>query len=109
MAKDIGSFEIKTDYSREDWRADEEYQLTQLREQLQAANSGELVGEVVRWQRADGYAQYMVASQKPLQLVHLAVGDAWSVEDALIRGLRLTDIRKMVERERGLKKLFATA
>lgn len=66
----------------------------------------DLVGEVLRWGRGDGYAQYMVWRQQPLQLIHLETGDAWAVEEALIRGLRVGDVRRMVESERRLQELF---
>lgn len=54
-----------------------------------------LLGKVLRWQRADGYAEYMVWNTKPLTLMHLPVGDAWSVETPLIRGLNLADVEEM--------------
>ena len=38
---------------------------------------GKNVGETIRFQHADGYAEYMVFSMKPLKLIHLNVGDAW--------------------------------
>jgi hypothetical protein len=66
----------------------------------------DLVGEIVRWGRGDGYAQYIVWNTKPLELVWLEIGDAWSIEEALIRGLRLSDIKAMVNSERNLAKLF---
>jgi hypothetical protein len=69
--------------------------------------TGELVGEVVRFQIADGYAQYMVWTEKPLALVHLPIYDAWSIPTAHARGLRLTDIRAMVQRENNLRAIFA--
>lgn len=109
MAKETrDSIVITTDYMADDWRADEENQLARISARVRSDAEGDLVSEIVRWQRADGYAQYMVISQKPLVLSHLHIGDGYSVEPALIRGLRLADIREMVERERGLKELFAS-
>lgn len=66
----------------------------------------DMIGEIIRFQRADGYAQYMIWDTKPLQLVWLELGDAYGVEEALIRGLRLEDVKQMVERERALRDLF---
>lgn len=71
-----------------------------------AMAQGELVGEILRWQRADGYALYMIVKQKPLTLAHIELGDAYSIEAPLIRGLNLADVREMVGRERALKELF---
>jgi len=56
---------------------------------------------------ADGYAQYMVECEKPLRLIHLPFGDAYSAGPVWERGLRITDVRQMVQRDKGLAKLFA--
>ena len=66
-----------------------------------------IVGEIVRTPRADGYAQYLVLSTRPLELVHLPVGDAWRADPAWIRGLRLSDVRKMIEDDKELHALFS--
>jgi hypothetical protein len=55
---------------------------------------------------ADGYAQYLVWSSKPLSLIHLPIGDAWHAPAALIRGLRVTDIRNLAKAEAALERLF---
>ena len=68
----------------------------------------ELVGEILSWPRADGYAQYMIINEKPFTIAHLNIGDAWHVEGALIRGLRLEEARQMVERRVELKKIFSS-
>lgn len=109
--------ELLTSYSV-DFVAGEEWQENIVRQEngiaalskaLKLASGGELAGEEIAWQRADGYARYLVAREEPLQLIHLAVGDAWSVEDALIRGLTLDDVRDLVERRRAISDLFADA
>jgi hypothetical protein len=90
------------------YQAREDKYLNDLREMARKRVPGNpLVGEILRWGRGDGYAQYMVWNTKPLQLVWLEIGDAWSIEDALIRGLNLTDVKRMVEGERRLRELFA--
>lgn len=80
-------------------KIEDEY-VARLASMARQNGTSDLLGEVVRWQVADGYASYIVWNTKPLQLVHVAVGDAYSVEDALIRGLRVPDIRKRVEGDR---------
>lgn len=65
-----------------------------------------ILGEIIRFGRGDGYAEYMVWSVKPLQLIWIQLGDAWSVEAALIRGLTLTEVRRMVAAEKKLGELF---
>jgi hypothetical protein len=66
-----------------------------------------LLGEVIRFPRGDGYAQYLVWRTRPLELIWLEVGDSWSVEEALERGLRLTDVHSMVEAQKRIRQLFS--
>jgi hypothetical protein len=66
-----------------------------------------LLGATIRFQRGDGYAQYMVWNTRPLELIWLQLGDAWSVEPALIRGLCITDIKQMVERDERIRAFVA--
>lgn len=63
-----------------------------------------LVGKIAKFPVADGYAMYMVYSTRPLELIHLAVGDAWHYEH-IIR-LTLEDIKENIERQEALTKLF---
>lgn len=60
--------------------------------------SGELAGELWYYPVGDGSAQYVVYTQRPLALIHLPVGDAWSIPDVVRRGLTVTDIRQRVAR-----------
>lgn len=62
----------------------------------QSVDSDALVGEILRVGYADGYAQYVVIGTKPVQLMHLAVFDAWDIPTWQARGLRLTDVRRMI-------------
>ncbi len=39
--------------------------------------NAEYIGEGFRIPMGDGYAQYVVLSIKPLQMIHLEIGDAW--------------------------------
>lgn len=67
-----------------------------------------LIGKEIAFQRADGYARYMIWDTKPLTLIHLELLDAYSVEPALIRGLNLAEVAEMVAREERLQSFFAT-
>jgi hypothetical protein len=80
---------------QEHQKAEDDY-VQKLADALKAQRPGNLVGRVVSFPIADGCAQYMVASEKPLQLVHLPLGDAWQIPAAHARGLRLSDIRQML-------------
>lgn len=94
-------------FSIETWQEDEAAYIQRLADRATMNGLNPLLGKIIRWQRADGYASYMVWQTKPLQLIHLQLGDAYSVEEALIRGLRLADVRAMIEREDRLRALFA--
>jgi hypothetical protein len=61
---------------------------------------------IVRFPFADGHALYFVYSEKPLVLQHIPYGDAWHVDQALIRGLRLVDIKQRVAADRKLHAIF---
>lgn len=63
--------------------------------------------KIIKWQRADGYALYFVESMKPLVLRHIPYLDAWTVEPALIRGLRVSDVQQMMYREKSLRRMFS--
>lgn len=65
-----------------------------------------LVGETIKTPKADGYAVYMVFRTKPLQIIHVPIGDAWHADPVWIRGLRLKDVKEMVENEKALAKMF---
>lgn len=65
-----------------------------------------LAGERWRYQIADGYAQYVVYTSKPLALLELPLGDAYQIPDVVRRGLTLTDVRNDVVRSKQLAELF---
>ncbi len=67
---------------------------------LEALEKGEMAGVILSWPRGDGKAMYRIASTNPLVLQHVPYGDSWTIEAPLIRGLRLSDVREMVEGER---------
>jgi hypothetical protein len=48
----------------------------------------------------------MVLSERPLRLVHLDLGDGYTVEPSLLRGLTLAEVRRMVGFERGWRNLI---
>ncbi|MEN8751120.1 hypothetical protein [Marivita sp.] len=96
------------DFNPTTWREDEEKYLRALADLARAQSPGdELVGETLRFPRGDGHAVYMVWKRRPLQLVWIELGDAWRVEDALIRGLRLADVDAKVRQAKALRALFS--
>ena len=83
--------------------------LAKLRSWLATAGyAGEGVGEVLRFQVADGYAMYMVAQVAPPKLIHLPLGDAWQLTAAHERGLRAKDVREQISPQHALAALFSS-
>lgn len=108
---DRDSIRIDVDYALpHKQRARQEKELLEAAaNRARARHSGDAVGEMLRWQRADGYAVYMVTRESPLTLAHVDVCDGYTVEGALIRGLDLATVRRMVEAERKMREYFERA
>lgn len=62
------------------------------------------IGDVIKLPYADSYAIYMVASLKPVQLIHIPIWDAWDC--FLAKRLTKKDIVDMIESQKKLKELF---
>lgn len=92
-----------------DWQAADAAQMAVFDRLAAASNAlpeGQLTGALLSWQRADGYAYYLVTKEKPLTLQLVPFMDNYQVEDALIRGLNTSDVHNMIERDRKLRDLF---
>ena len=111
MAKETAPIEIPHDWSLpyDRVKADKQYNegLKAAADAARAKNPGDMVGETLSWQIADGYATYMVVKQKPLMVAHVDAGDGYQVDPIMIRGLRLSDVRERVGREKAMAKLFS--
>ena len=66
---------------------------------------GKNVGEIVRFAVADGYAEYMVLSMKPMRLVHIPLGDAYEFQYAHL--MTASEITKKLEGQKMMEKLFS--
>lgn len=109
MAELVGSFvEPKPSRSDAPFEAQRMVWLDRLELELKRKSPGEFVGRVLRWQRCDGYAEYVVVEQRPvLKIAHLDAGDGYAVEPALIRGLNVEDVSAMCKAEDALARMFA--
>jgi len=80
-----------------------------LEDRSEALPLGDLVGGVIRFQVADGYALYLV-SKAPvgggIELQHIPYCDGYSIPAAHIRGLTKADILEMLRQEKACNKLF---
>jgi hypothetical protein len=77
-----------------------------LKDWARENGSGELRGEEWSYPRGDGYARYVVFSEHPLALVHIPTGDGWQIDEITRRGLRLSDVREGVARNKKIAELF---
>jgi hypothetical protein len=55
-----------------------------------------MAGRLVRWQTADGYAEYMIISLRQLALMHLPLGDGYRMPRTFERGLTAAAVREAV-------------
>lgn len=83
-----------------EFHAEQERYVNDVRTWVKERFAGPHTGEIIRFQVADGYAEYMVAQLRPLRLVHLKTMDAYRVLPSTIRGLRSSDAEDMLAWER---------
>jgi len=82
-----------------DWVTNDNKYIESLKQHLREIGyDGKNMGEILKFPAADGYAQYMVISMKPLQLVHLELGDAWTFQYANL--LTATEVQKKIDAEK---------
>ena len=96
-----------TNFNAAAWKkADNDY-IARLSEWCKGCNPNdpEYVGQIIKFPVADGNAIYMVASLKPVELIHLELGDAWHFRFA--NRLTKKDVIKEVDRLKAIKELFA--
>ena len=62
------------------------------------------VGEIIGFQVGDGYAKYMVASMKPLELIHMPLGDAWEFQ--YVQNLKAKDVQDLIDQAKKMAELF---
>lgn len=102
-------FEFDGKRPYEEYDAKVEAWLEELKKGYRKLAKGDLVGEIVRFQIADGYAQYLIVKQRPFTLVHLDILDGYHANPATIRGYRLKDAQAEVERTRRWEQHWAEA
>lgn len=101
----LPEFEFDPDFTK--WNdMPHEVEMNRLLEASSALPPGEYLGRVLRWQRADGYAYYLVTSLDPLEIQWIPFLDRWQIEPALIRGLDLNDVAEKVEGQLAMDRLF---
>lgn len=93
------------------WEDIEQYEkdctdlVEKLREFCIKRNNQKNVGVVIKFQVADGYAEYMVASTKPVELIHLPFWDCYQSETASLMTAKA--IQDKIDQKIAMDKLFA--
>ena len=87
------------------YEKDEKKFFEDLKTLLLKRKNEECVGETIKFQVADSYAVYVVASIKPLELVHIPIMDAWEFQYA--NRLTAKDVKEKIRSEKALQALFA--
>lgn len=75
-----------------------------LEEQCKAASNHKNAGKIISFPVADGRAQYMICTMKPLQLIHINTGDGYQTEFAQL--LTAKKVNEMIERDEKFNELF---
>jgi hypothetical protein len=65
---------------------------------------GKNVGQIVKFAVADGYAEYMILSMRPLKLIHIPLGDAYEFTYAHL--MTASEINKKLDAQNKLAELF---
>jgi len=67
--------------------------------------NGKNMGETIRFPHADSYAEYMVASMRPLMLIHIPLGDAWHSPDVDL--MTAKRVQQKIDGQKRLNELFS--
>lgn len=93
------------DYSG-DFKTEENRYLKEVKSFLsQRGCKGKNFGEVIKFPVADGYAEYMVISMKPLKLMHLDIMDGYNFQYAHL--MTAKEVQQNVDQQKSMAKFFA--
>jgi hypothetical protein len=87
-----------------DWQKQEKEYMDLLKEWCNENGSGKYKGDTVQFPVADSYAVYMIMSLKPLEMIHVPLGDAWHYQ--YIERLTSADVKKEADGLRQMNKIF---
>src|SRR5687767_8181884 len=83
--------------SMDENQAEEEKYLDVLKKYLKRRKpNNDKVGKIIRFPVADGYAIYMIAGLRPVELIHIPLGDSWQYEYA--NRLTMSDVLEEIQK-----------
>lgn len=101
----VPSFSFGMGQTIEDYnKAMDQYKVDLKNKLIDMGYNGKNVGEVIKFQVADGYAQYMVISMRPLRLMHLPLVDGY--EFNYVHLMTANEVNEQIDRQRKLEELF---
>lgn len=98
----------ETDYKNYNYELEEKREQEYVKKVVKYAklrHTGNYVGKELQMSVADGYARYIVISEKPMALVHLDLGDGY--DHPYIHRLTAKDVKDEIDRSERLGKIFA--
>ena len=100
----------KPDYDwskgRDNWIKEEQRYIDQIKAHNKSMGyNGKNMGEILKFQVADGYAEYMVLQMRPLSLIHLDIMDGYQFQYAHL--MTAKEVNEQLERQRVMAKLFS--
>ena len=66
-----------------------------------------IVGALIKFPYADGFAYYIVSQDKPITVQHVPYGDAWQADPVTIRGIDKSTVVEQLNRTKNLNDLFS--
>lgn len=101
----VPTFSFGTGQTIEDHnKAMDKYKVDLKKELNRMGYNGKNVGEVIKFQVADGYAQYMVISMRPLRLMHLPLIDSY--EFNYVHLMTTKEVNDQIEANKKWEELF---
>ena len=103
--KEIKLPTLSGDYNMQRYAEESKQYIADLKKHIKDMGyKGKNVGEIVRFAVADGYAEYMVLSMRPLKLIHVPLDDAYQFPYAHL--MTASEITKKLESQKIMAKLF---
>lgn len=95
-----------TNFNQKTYQEDEDKYLADLKAFIaKSGYTGKNAGEIISFPVADSSAMYMVISMRPLQLMHLELGDAWRFQ--YVERLTAKDVQQKIDQKKAMDKLFS--
>jgi len=100
--KTAEGFDLLDGESIEDYFKRIDWLMKKLEDRSKNIPDDVIVGRLLSFPVADGYAYYLVVSEVPLELEFVPAWDDWQIPEPYIRGLNIEDVRERVAHDRAI-------